>query len=49
MKEPLWSLMFENETYVREFTKANVQRLNSVTNYNVEPPEELMKDGRLLI
>jgi len=48
LKEPLWSLMFENETYVREFTKANAQRLRSVANYNVEPPEHLMKDGKLL-
>jgi len=48
LKEQLWTLLFENETYVREFTKANTKRLRHVANDNVEPPVELMKDGHLL-
>ena len=49
MKEQIWSLIFENETYVREFTKANTQKLRDVANYDVSPPEWLLKDGHLLL
>jgi hypothetical protein len=49
LKEQFWYLLFENETYVREFTIANTKRLRSVGNETLSPPKWFQKDGNLLI
>jgi len=48
-KEQFGYLLFENETYVREFTIANTKRLRSVGNETLSPPKWFQKDGHLLI
>lgn len=48
-KEQFGYLLFENETYVREFTIANTKRLRSVSNETLSPAKWFQKDGRLLI
>ena len=48
-KEQFGYLLFENETYVREFTLANTKRLRSVGNETLSPPKWFIKDGNLLI